>query len=66
MRKAFDLQRYGTWRELQFKISTTQDKLALRSIRVTGFMDTIRLQTIPNTGVLGSSGEILIPGVDGP
>jgi hypothetical protein len=66
IRKAFDLQRYGTWRELQFKISTTQDKLALRSIRVTGFMDTIRLQTIPNTGVLGSSGEILIPGVDGP
>ena len=27
-------------------MSTTADKLALRSIRVTGFMDTIQLQTV--------------------
>jgi hypothetical protein len=47
LRKAFDLQRYGTWRELQFFISAPQDKLAIRSIRVTGFMDSVRLQTIP-------------------
>jgi hypothetical protein len=47
LRKAFDLQRYGTWRELQFQITTTAGKLAIRSIRVTGFMDTLRLQTIP-------------------
>jgi hypothetical protein len=47
LRKAFDLQRYGTWRELQFQITTTAGKLAIRSIRVTGFMDTIMLQSIP-------------------
>ena len=53
LRKAFDLQRYGTWRELQFYITTTAGKLAIRSIRVTGFMDTVRLQTIPSTGIPG-------------
>ena len=47
LRKAFDLQRYGSWRELQFAISTAAGKLSIRSIRVTGFMDTIRLQTNP-------------------
>jgi hypothetical protein len=47
LRKAFDLQRYGTFRELQFLITTEADKLALRSIRVTGFMDTMKLQTLP-------------------
>jgi hypothetical protein len=52
LRKSFDLQRYGTWRELQFQIVSTSDKLAIRSIRLTFFMDTMRLQTIPNTGVL--------------
>ena len=46
LRKAFDLQRYGTFRELQFQITTNADKLALRSIRVTGFIDTLRLQTL--------------------
>jgi hypothetical protein len=51
LRKAFDLQRYGTWRELQFQITTTAGKLAIRSIRVTGWMDTIRLQTIPMEGI---------------
>jgi hypothetical protein len=45
LRKAFDLQRYGSWRELQFQITTNFGKLAIRSIRITGFMDTIRLQT---------------------
>jgi hypothetical protein len=62
LRKAFDLQRYGTWRELQFFINTNTNatlgelggKLAIRSIRMTFFMDTMRLQTIPNTGVLES------------
>jgi hypothetical protein len=60
LRKSFDLQRYGTWRELQFQIATNNDptqgalggKLAIRSIRITYFSDTMRLQTIPNTGVL--------------
>jgi hypothetical protein len=52
LRKAFDLQRYGTWRELQFQIYSASGKLALRSIRLTYFSDTMRLQTIPNTGVL--------------
>jgi hypothetical protein len=47
LRYAFDLQRYGTWRELQFMMSTTQDKLSMRSIRVTGFTDTLQLQTVP-------------------
>ena len=53
LRKAFDLQRYGTWRELAFQISSAADKLAVRSIRVTAFMDTIRLQTIPMSGIPG-------------
>jgi hypothetical protein len=52
LRRAFDLQRYGTWRELQFSITTLSDKLAIRSIRITYFMDTLRLQTIPNIGVI--------------
>ena len=50
MRKAFDLQRYGTWRELQFQINTIgpdYGKLAIRSIRITFFMDTMKLQTVP-------------------
>jgi hypothetical protein len=46
LRVSCDLQRYGTWRELQFLISSQQDKLSIRSIRVTGFMDSIRLQTV--------------------
>jgi hypothetical protein len=61
LRKVFDLQRYGTWRELQFSINTTAPnygKLAIRSIRMTFFMDTMRLQTIPNTGVLELPVEI--------
>ena len=65
LRKAFDLQRYGTWRELQFLINTNSDtsvptggKLAIRSIRITFFMDTMRLQTIPNTGVLEAPVEL--------
>jgi hypothetical protein len=52
LRRAFDLQRYGTWRELQFSITTLSDKLAIRSIRITYFMDTLRLQSIPNIGVI--------------
>jgi hypothetical protein len=63
LRKAFDLQRYGTWRELQFSISSAADKLAIRSIRVTGFVDTIRLQTIPTTGIPGFAD---VPGVPPP
>jgi hypothetical protein len=47
VRMSFDLQRYGTWRELQFFLTTTQDKLSMRSIRISGFMDTVRLQTQP-------------------
>jgi hypothetical protein len=47
LRMSFDLQRYGTWRELQFLITTTQGKLSMRSIRLTGFSDSIRLQSIP-------------------
>jgi hypothetical protein len=50
-RWSFDLQRYGTWRELQFRLSTSNGKLSLRSIRVTGFLDTLRLQTIPAGGL---------------
>ena len=46
--KAFDLQRYGTWRELQFVIDSPADKLSLRSIRVAGFMDTTQIQTVPD------------------
>jgi hypothetical protein len=65
-RMAFDLQRYGTWRELQFRITSPAGKLAIRSIRITGFMDSIRLQTIPEGGLFGSSGELVLPGVPGP
>ncbi len=47
VRKSFDLQQYGTWRELIFFIVAFKDKISIRSVRVTGFMDTLRLQTIP-------------------
>jgi hypothetical protein len=71
LRKAFDLQRYGTWRELQFQITTNNDpdngvlggKLAIRSIRITYFSDTMRLHTIPNTGVL--EGPVDLPTLPG-
>lgn len=62
LRLAFDLQRYGTWRELQFFITTDSGKLAIRSIRVTGFSDTLRLQTLPNTGIPGLPGLPSTPG----
>jgi hypothetical protein len=51
MRLAFDLQRYGTWRELQFLIESPSDKLAIRSIRLTFFIDSLRLQTVPLVGI---------------
>ena len=57
-RLAFDLQRYGTFRELQFLISSVSGKLAIRSMRLTGFMDTVRLQTVPPDGVSFSGTEI--------
>jgi hypothetical protein len=71
LRKAFDLQRYGTWRELQFQITTNNNplngalggKLAIRSIRITYFSDTMRLHTIPNTGVL--EGPVDLPTLPG-
>lgn len=65
-RLAFDLQRYGTWRELQFRITSPAGKLAIRSIRVCGFMDTLRLQTIPEGGLRSSGGDVVFPGVPGP
>jgi hypothetical protein len=66
LRKAFDLQRFGTWRELQFQLSTDptatgSTKLALRSIRVTGFLDSLRLQTLPPAGI-PSLGVPALPG----
>ena len=46
LKVSFDLQRYGTWRELEFLITTGSKKLSIRSIRVTGFSDTLTLQTM--------------------
>ena len=66
LRLSFDLQRYGTWRELQFQITSPAGKLAIRSIRLTYFMDTLRLQTVPPTGILDSAGAIIIAGKPGP
>jgi hypothetical protein len=44
-RASFDLERYGQWRELQFQIDSSSKKLQMRSIRITGFIDSLVLQT---------------------
>ena len=45
VRKAFDLQRYDPFRELQFKVTATEGKLVLRSIAASAFIDTVELET---------------------
>ena len=45
LRTSHDLQRYGQWRELQFFIGSSAGKLQMRSIRLTGFIDSLVLQT---------------------
>lgn len=47
LRKSFDLQRYGQYREMQMMVSASAGKLSMRSIRTTSFMDSIVLQTLP-------------------
>jgi hypothetical protein len=44
-RQAFDLQRYSPFRELQFVITTTRQKMVLRSIYASAFIDTFQLQS---------------------
>jgi hypothetical protein len=45
IRAAFDIMRLGQWRELQFRLSAIKQKLALRSVTVSGFIDTMLVQT---------------------
>ena len=45
LRVAFDLERYGQWCDLQFSISSESGKLQMRSIRLTGLIDSLVLQT---------------------
>lgn len=45
VRRSFDLQRYGQFRELQFQINASSGKLVLRTISASAFIDTIALQT---------------------
>ena len=47
LRKAFDLAALRDMAGIAVFITTTSGKLSIRSIRLTFFMDTIRLQTIP-------------------
>lgn len=44
VRRARDLQAFGQFRELQFSLTTTSGKLALRSIMASAFIDTMVLQ----------------------
>jgi hypothetical protein len=61
-RKQFDLQHFGQWRELQLYIYSASKKLSLRSIKVTGFIDTVQLQTLESTPSIDSPNpEVLIP-----
>lgn len=60
-----DLQRYGQFRELQFNIYATASKLSLRSIKMTGYYDTLQIQTLTDTPLTPSwtatrSSEIVV------
>lgn len=44
VRKPFDLMRYDPWRELQFQVQGFSNKLALRSIGASAFINTLTLQ----------------------
>jgi hypothetical protein len=50
-RKQLDLQHFGQWRELQLYIRSESNKLVLRSVKVTGFIDTMQIQTLEDTPV---------------
>src|SRR5215471_17276342 len=54
IRKELDLQRFGQWREAQLYIYTPAHKLGLRLVKITGFIDTIQLQTLIDTPGLNS------------
>jgi hypothetical protein len=45
LRLSYDLQRYGPWRELMLSVVSTSGKLRMRSIKITGFYDSLVLQT---------------------
>jgi len=53
-RKQFDLHHFGQWRELQLYNYSASGKLSLRSLKVTGFIDTVQLQTLESTPGLNS------------
>jgi len=44
LQKSFDLMKFGQWREIQFFISATAQKLSMRTNKLTCFQDTIVLQ----------------------
>jgi hypothetical protein len=48
---SLDVQRYGQFREFQFDVNSDAGKLSMRSIKLTGFMDSIVLQTFQAGGM---------------
>jgi hypothetical protein len=44
-----DLHQYGQFKELQLEVSSTAGKLSLRNIKVSGFMDSLQIQTLGDT-----------------
>lgn len=44
VRRSFDLQRFGQFRELQFQLSSAGGKLSLRTIAASAFVDTMEIQ----------------------
>jgi len=44
-KKALDLLNYDAFREVQFQISAVSDKISLRSIIASGFIDTLQLES---------------------
>jgi len=49
MRVEKDLQALGQFRELQLYISSTRQKLSMRSIKLTAFYDSLQIQTLGDT-----------------
>ena len=49
-----DLQRFGQFREVQIYIYCPAGKFSCRSIKITGFLDSVQLQTLQDTPTLDS------------
>ena len=45
VRGTVDLMQYGTWREIQFRLSSVRGKLSVRGILAAAFLDTLELES---------------------